>query len=583
MSYLSPGVRSLLGIYWQHRKNVLPGILCLLVVDGAQLAIPLVVKSVVDGIVAAQVSGAWIGGRALILLGLALTVALFRFLWRHFFFSTARRAEMELRTRMFRHVLSLPSKFFTETRTGEVMALATNDVESVREAVAMGFVAGFDATAYALVAIVAMLVLDPVLAIWTMLPLPFLAVLMLFSLKAIYERWDSVQASFEAMTEKARESLAGVRVLRAYAQEEGDALDFDGFSRDYYAKYMRYTRLDAMFHPAILGMAGVCMALLLGAGGIRIIDGKTSIGTFVAFASYLGMLVWPMIAAGWMGSLIQRASASMDRIQTLLNESPEEDSGGPQPEFARGAVESRRLTFQYPGQSGFALEDLSLHVAVGGSVGIVGEVGSGKSTLAQLLCRIWDPPRGALLLGGVDILDLPLSVLRHAIAYVPQEAFLFSDTIEENLRVGGPEATRDEMERACTAAAFHSEIAAFSEGYQTLLGERGITLSGGQKQRLCLARALLKRAPILVLDDTLSAVDAGTESQILDGLARWAPGQTKIVVSHRVSAVKGLDEIIVLHRGRVIQRGTHASLMAQDGFYREMAELQQMVERADEG
>jgi ATP-binding cassette, subfamily B, multidrug efflux pump len=578
---LSPGIRSLLEIFWRHRRNVAPGILCLLVVDGAQLAIPLVVKGVVDEIVSRQVSAAWVGRQALVLLGLALTVALFRFFWRHFFFSTARRVEMELRTEILDHVLSLPSRFFTETRTGEVMALATNDVESIREAVAMGFVAGFDATVYALVAIVAMVALDPVLAFWTIIPLPFLAVLMLFSLKAIYSRWDAVQASFEAMTEKARESIAGVRVLRAYVQEEGDARDFERFSGDYYAKYLRYTRLDAMFHPTILAMAGACMALLLGVGGGRIIEGKTSVGSFVAFASYLGMLTWPMIAAGWMGSLIQRASASMDRIRELLREAPEVDAAPAGVSGVCGAVEARDLTFSYPGQASPAVEGLNFTLRAGGSVGIVGEVGSGKSTVAHLLCRIWDPPGTSLFLDGADILDLPLSVLRKSIAYVPQEAFLFSDTIEENLRVGGPDAPRAEIEAACAAAAFHDEVVALPLGYETLLGERGITLSGGQKQRLCLARALLKRAPILVLDDTLSAVDAGTESRILENLAKWAPDQTRVVVSHRVSAVRDLDEILVLWRGRVIQRGSHAALMAQEGFYREMAELQRMVEVKD--
>lgn len=578
-SFLSPGIRALLAIFWRHRRRVAPGVLCLLMVDGAQLAIPLVVKAVVDGIVSAGVTSAWVGRQALVLLGLALTVALFRFLWRHFFFSTARRAEMEMRTRIFRHVLSLPSKFFTGTRTGEVMALATNDVESVREAVAMGFVAGFDASAYAVVAIAAMLWLDPVLALWTILPLPFLAVLMLFSLKAIYSRWDAVQVSFEAMTEKARESIAGVRVLKAYAQEEGDSKDFGRFSGDYYAKYMRYTRLDAMFHPTILAMAGACMAILLWVGGGRIIAGETSVGAFVAFASYLGMLTWPMIAAGWMGSLIQRASASMDRIQALLAEEPEKDAahGTGRPED--GGVEALGLTFCYPGQSHPALADLSFHLKPGEGLGVVGEVGSGKSTLVQLLCRIWDPPPGALRLGGFDLLDLPLSALRAAIAYVPQEAYLFSDTIEENLRVGNPEATAEEIEEACRAAAFHEEVLGFPAGYATLLGERGITLSGGQKQRLCLARALLKRSPLLILDDTLSAVDAATESRVLENLARWSEGQARIVVSHRVSAVRDLDEIVVLRRGRVVQRGTHRELMAQEGFYREMAELQQMVEK----
>lgn len=572
------GVVSILKIFWRYRSAVLLGIVCLLITDAAQLATPLVVRSVVDGLVGGGTTAREIAWMALLLIGLALTVAVFRFAWRHFFFSSARKAEFDLRSRILDHALTLTARHFTRTRTGEFLALASNDVESVREALAMGFVAGFDATGYALFAIGAMLWLDPLLALMTILPLPLLAAIMAVSLKAVYTRWDAVQASFEDLTEKVRESVAGVRILRAYAREPEDTADFEGKNADYFAKYMRYVRVDAFFHPAILLVAGSCMAVLIGAGGARVLTGRTSMGSFVAFASYLGMLTWPMIAAGWMLSLVQRAAASMDRINALL-ETGEVERGpaSAPPGFQlRGELEAARLTFSYPDQAEPALKEVSFRVPAGGTLGIVGEVGSGKSTVAQLLLRLYDPPGGSLLLDGQDILGLPLPITRAALSYVPQEAFLFSDTIAENLRLGRAGAANEELEAACRMAALHEEIEGFPRGYETLLGERGITLSGGQKQRLCLARALLKEAPVLVLDDTLSAVDPDTERRILEGLRGARAGRTVVVISHRASAVKDLDRIICLRRGALVQAGTHEELLAQPGFYRDMVELQEM-------
>jgi ATP-binding cassette subfamily B multidrug efflux pump len=576
---LVKGIRSILAIFIEHRKRVALGILCLLAVDAGQLAIPLVVREVLDGLVAGGITGPWIARQALILLGLAFIIAVFRFAWRHFFFSTARLAELDLRNRILRHALSLKTPYFTQARTGEFMALATNDVESVREAVAMGFVAGFDASIFSVVAIAAMFWLDSSLAVVTILPLFMLAVLMAVSLKAIYTRWDAVQAAFQDLTEKTRESVAGMRVLRAYVCEDEDAADFERRNQDYFRTYMHYVRIDAFFHPAILLLAGVCVAVLLGVGGGRVIEGRVSVGSFAAFASYLGMLAWPMIAAGWMTSLVPRAAASMDRIGTLLDVRDVEVTGGPElpPMTAPGEVEARFLTFTYPQRTEPALRGLSFRLLPGSTLGVIGETGSGKSTIAQLVSRIYEPPRGALFIDGRDVLDVPLSELRCMIAYVPQEAFLFSDTITENLRIGNPEATREQIEEACRLAALDREIEEFPKGYETLLGERGITLSGGQKQRLCLARAILKKASLLVLDDTLSAVDAETEQEVLAALRRVRGARTLVVISHRVSAVKDLDGILCLRRGEVIQAGTHETLSGVSGFYRDMVALQEMA------
>ncbi len=571
------GVRDILKLFLRYPWRVAAGVLCLLVVDGAQLAIPLVVREVVDGVAALSASAAWIARQALWVLLLSLAIAAFRFAWRHFFFSASRLAEVHLRQRLFDHALSLSARDFSTTRTGEVMALAMNDVETVRQALAMGFVAGFDASAYAAVALVAMFWLDPALTGLIILPLPLLAVVMGVSLKAVYDRWDAVQASFERMTEKARESVAGIRVLKAYVQRDGDTADFARHSEDYFRRFMRYTRVDALFHPLILLIAGSCLGILLGVGGLRVIGGETSVGTFVALTSYLGMLTWPMIAAGWMLTLVQRAAASMDRINAFLDREPQSEAGAVPPDGPlAGDLRIEGLTFVFPGADRPALRDLSVRVAAGGSLAVVGEIGSGKSTLLQLVSRLYDPPTGTVRLGGRDVTTLPLAVLREAVAYVPQEAFLFSDTVEANLRLGKPGATREELEAVCRLAALHDEILGFPAGYRTLLGERGITLSGGQKQRLCLARALLKEAPLLLLDDTLSAVDAEAERKILASLASARAGRTTVVVSHRVSAVRDLDQILALRRGEVVQRGTHAELAAAPGYYHEMVELQEM-------
>ncbi len=574
---MSRGVRDILKLFFRYPWRVAMGVLCLLVVDGAQIAIPLAVKVVVDGVASLSATSAWVAREALVILGLSLTIAAFRFAWRHFFFSASRLAEINLRQKVFDHAMTLSARDFTTTRTGEVMALAMNDVETVRQALAMGFVAGFDSTAYAVVALCAMFWLDPKLAALAILPLPLLAVVMAVSLKAVYDRWDAVQSSFERMTEKVRESVAGMRILKAYVQHEGDRADFARYNEDYFKKFMHYTAVDALFHPMILLIAGLCVAILLGAGGARVISGKTSVGSFVALTSYLGMLTWPMIAAGWMLTLVQRAAASMDRINAFLDRKPQAGEAAGRPEGS-GAhdIEIRGLTFTYPGSERLSLRDLSASVPEGGSLGVVGEIGSGKSTLVQILSRLYDPEPGTVFLGGADITKIPLQELRETIAVVPQEAFLFSSTIAQNLLIGNPRATQGQLRDVCALAAIDEEIEAFPLGYETLLGERGITLSGGQKQRLCLARALLKDAPVLLLDDTLSAVDAGAERKILAGLAGARRHRTTMVVSHRVSAVRELDRILVLKRGAVIQQGTHAELSAVPGYYREMAELQEI-------
>ncbi|MCE7871846.1 ABC transporter ATP-binding protein [bacterium CPR1] len=571
---MKSGLQTLLTYQWKYRKLVLPGLLLLLSSDAGQLIAPLIVARIIDVLTAPQPSQGAIDRLCWMLFGVAAWILASRFLWRHFMFSAARLAEMEIRNRLLEQVLRLPSAYFTRTRTGEVMALATNDLISVRTALAMGIVAGFDSSVLAAATLVIMAWMDWRLTLWTVLPFPLLALVMAVGLSLSYKRWDAVQKSVEHLTEKVRESLAGMRVLKAYVQEGGDLEDFERTNRANYESNMAYVRIDALYQPAIVVLAGSSVAILIAVGGADVVSGQLSLGKFNAFMAYLGMLTWPMIAAGWMVSLVQRGAVSMGRIQTMLA-LPAEDAGGAELDL-RGALEARHMTFTYPGAAAPALVDFSFRLEPGQSLGIVGEVGSGKSTLALLLGRIYDPPAGTLFLDGQDVLEISLSSLRRAVSWVPQEAFLFSETIEENLRLGHFEAAPDELRRMAAVAALEEEILEFPGGYETMLGERGITLSGGQKQRLCLARALLKPAPVIVLDDTLSAVDSESERAILAELRGALAGRTAVVISHRASSVRDLDHILVLEGGRIVQQGRHAELLAQGGYYKDMVELQEL-------
>lgn len=574
LSGLKSGLKTLLGYQWKYRALVLPGLLLLLCSDAGQLASPQIVAWAIDAMGAKPYDQGHLDKLCLALLGVALLIFGARFLWRHFMFSAARKAEMEIRNKLLEQVLSLPSSYFTHTRTGEVMALATNDLISVRMALAMGFVAAFDSSVLALATLVIMATMDWRLTLYTVIPFPLLAGVMAVGLSLSYRRWDRVQKTVEFLTEKVRESLAGMRVLKAYVQERGDQQDFEATNEDNYQANMSYVRVDALYQPAIVVLAGSSIAILLAVGGGDVVAGKLSLGRFNAFIAYLGMLTWPMIAAGWMISLVQRGAVSMGRIQAMLELAPEERTGAERE--LDGALEARNLTFSYPDAPRPALQDFSFKLDPGGSLGIVGEVGSGKSTLALLLGRIYDPPPGTLFLDGHDVRELSLASLRRAISWVPQEAFLFSETIEENLRLGFEQAIPEELRQMTAVAALDQEILEFPQGYETMLGERGITLSGGQKQRLCLARALLKPAPVIVLDDTLSAVDSESERAILGELRGALRGRTAVVISHRASSVRDLDWIVVLEEGRVVQQGRHEDLMARPGYYRDMVELQEM-------
>ena len=562
------------GWLWRYRGRVFLGFLSLLVVDGAGLLVPLVIRSAINRLAKGE-GGVLTSG--LYIVALAAIVMLFRFLWRFFLIGSARQIERDLRSKLYGHLLRLSASFYNEHKTGDLMAHATNDIDAVSRACGFGVLTIADPIFMIPVAIGIMLSIDPRLTLYAIIPLPILTLFMLGFGKVIHHRFEVVQEAFSGLMEKVREYVAGIRVVKSFVQEEGTQRDFAATNSEFIDKNMALVRVWGMFEPLIELLGGATMAIVLWAGGIRVIRGSISLGDFVAFSQYLMMLTWPMISLGWAVNIIQRGRASLERINRLLEATPEIVSPV-HPRPPKGArIEINGLSFTYPSESGraAALSNVNLEIEEGTTLGLVGLTGAGKSTLVRMIPRIFDPPPGSVRIGGEDVRDLDLAKLRGMIGFVPQDPFLFSATISENIAFGNPSASREQIEEAARQAGIHDEIVAFQKGYDTRVGERGIALSGGQKQRVAIARALLIDARILIFDDPLSAVDAEREEFILRNLREFFRGRTSIVIAHRLSAVMHADRIVVLDKGRIVERGTHAQLLAEGGIYRRIWDLQQ--------
>ena len=539
----------------------------IMVSDSIQLSIPWITKSIIDGLASQTLTQkelySW---TSLIFVFSALMYAC-KQIWRHLILGAARKVELKLRSELLQKTLSLKNQVAKNTANGKFLALASNDIPAVGQALAFGVAAFFDSIFITFIAFNLMYQLSPTLTAYSIIPFPVLAAFMMMSLRIIYKKWDRVQSSLEELTEKTRESLSGIRTLRAYGQAEGDIQHFHQKSLDYRSKVLSYAQVDALFAPLILLFAGSSSAVLLYFGGQLVIDNSLSIGTLAAFIGYLALLTWPMIAAGWMLVLLQRGTASLARIDEILN-APSENTEGPILELSSKLL-IKNLNFSYPDGTQ-ALYNWSLELKQGQTLGIVGSIGSGKSTFLKLLQLLETPPPNSIFLDGQDISKFSPSSVRANFSYVSQEPFLFSDTIENNLLMAFPQATEQDLNESLGTASLNDDLKLFPDGVQTRLGERGVSLSGGQKQRTALARALLKPTPFLLLDDTLSAVDTITERKIIESLKRNASEQSTILVSHRLSAVEQADLIIVIQDGYIVARGTHKELLQEKGLYSEL-------------
>ncbi|HEU4829240.1 MAG TPA: ABC transporter ATP-binding protein [Gemmatimonadales bacterium] len=522
----------------------------------------------------------------LLLLGTAVLGGVARYGMRDLLNSASRRVEYDLRNRLYAYLQELSSEFYDRYATGDVMARTTNDLLAVRMVAGPALMYLVDTMVRTVIVIPIMVHISPRLALVTLAPLLVLPLAMVAFGSVIHRRSEAIQAQFSALTSHAHEVLSGVRIVRAYRQEAAELRHFRGLNDEYASRNLSLARAQGMFHPLLTFLGGLGAVALLYAGGRLVVAGDVTVGEFVAFGVYLATLVWPMIALGWVVSLVQRGAASMGRINEILTQVPAIRSPAvprtlPPPRGGR-AVAFENVSFRYPDapDRGWVLDDVSFEIPAGAALAIVGATGAGKSTLVDLLVRTYDPDRGRILLDGIDIRELSLEELRAAVGFVPQETFLFSATVRENILLGAPDDGR--LERAAETAQLAEALPALPHGYDTQLGERGINLSGGQKQRAAIARGLARNPPVFVLDDALSAVDTQTEARILGALRGALAGRTSITVSHRLAAVRAADLILVLERGRIVERGTHAALQAAGGRYWALLRRQQIEEEIEE-
>ncbi len=566
----------------RYRKGLGLGIGALLAKDLLAVTLPVVIKFGIDSLTKGFVLRVVLELAGL-LVGLALVKGVFQYWMRVIIIGISRDIEFDLRNDIFNHLVQLSQDFYGRYRTGDIMARSTNDLNAVRMMLGPGIMYCTETTVMLLLSVAVMMKADWRLTLIALIPAPFVSVAVVFFGRRIHTRFEQIQRMFSDISSRVQENLAGVRVVRAYAQERSQIREFESLNQEYIRENIGLARIQGFFMPLLQALIGITFLLVLWAGGRQLMEGKITLGSFVMFNTYMGLLIWPMIAFGWVINLMQRGTASLNRINEILNEKASIAAPGsknlPAPGDYPAALHFSDVTVRHGART--ALSDLNLTIAEGETVAIVGHTGSGKTTLASLAPRLFDPQEGQVEFGGVNVRDFDPEDLRREIGFVPQETFLFSATLAENIAWGLPHANGEEIEWAADVAGLTTDIASFPDGLDTIIGERGLTLSGGQKQRTAIARAILRNPRVLIMDDALSSVDTVTEERILTRLASVMRDRTTILISHRVSTVRNADRIVVLSHGKIVESGTHAQLQQLGGYYAELYEKQLLEEELE--
>ncbi|MEA4962902.1 ABC transporter ATP-binding protein [Lutispora sp.] len=558
------------------------GVFVLLFVDGLQLVTPKLLGHITDSLGSHTLSMKQIYFYVFLIILIAVFIAVFRYIWRMLIIGASRDLEFWLRNKLFSHLEKLSINYFHHKKTGDLMAHATNDINAVRMAFGMGVVMATDAIFLTLSTIMIMMVsVDMKFTLVALIPLPFVALTVTFFGKVIQRKFKRVQEAFSNLTDKAQESFSGIRVIKSFVQEDKEINNFADANKNNLDENMNLIKIWGAMFPLVIFMASLSFVITLYYGGVLVIDKTISLGQFVTFISYLGLLTWPMMAVGYVINVLQRGTASILRINEILDTEPEifDDENTLELDDFEEAIEFKNLSFTYPGAEIPALRDINITLEKGRTLAIIGKTGSGKTTLANLILRLYNVEKGKLLLGGYDINQMPFHLLRSKIGYVPQDNFLFSCTIKENIAFADESLPFEKVEEAAKITSVYDDIMDFPQKFETQLGERGITLSGGQKQRISIARAIAKNPGIMIFDDCLSAVDTKTEEKILKNLKKVTKDRTSIIIAHRISTVKDADEIIVLDEGRIIERGNHDYLVSIKGYYSSIYHKQLLEEK----